>query len=180
MAAPRRTSKRRSAEPAPIEVIVEVPAGSRNKYEVNAETGRIELDRVIFAATRYPADYGYIPHTLAGDGDPLDALVLVDEPTFPGCHIRCHPIAVLEMTDQKGSDEKILMRPAFESRTGWKDLRDIPEPMLREIAHFFQVCKDLEEGTFSKVKGWKGMAAAERIIEAARVAYAKHQDGRSG
>ena len=103
MAAPRRTSKRRSAEPAPIEVIVEVPAGSRNKYEVNAETGRIELDRVIFAATRYPADYGYIPHTLAGDGDPLDALVLVDEPTFPGCHIRCHPIAVLEMTDQKGS-----------------------------------------------------------------------------
>jgi len=160
-------------------VIVEVPAGSRNKYEVNAETGRIELDRVIFAATRYPADYGYIPSTLAGDGDPLDALVLVDEPTFPGCYIRCHPIAMLQMSDQKGNDEKILMLPAFDSRTGWKDVRDVPEPMLREIEHFFQVYKDLDQGTFSKVLGWQGKDAAMKAIEEASLRYVReHQTAR--
>jgi inorganic pyrophosphatase len=174
--AARRSSKgpeRRTPEPVSVEVIVEVPAGSRNKYEVDPDTGRVELERVIFAATRYPADYGYIPSTLGGDGDPLDALVLVDEPTFPGCHIKCHPIALLEMVDQEGSDEKILMVPAFDSRTGWKDVRDVPETTLKEIAHFFQVYKDLDKGMFSRVKGWRGRAAAVKTIETAQRRYIK-------
>jgi inorganic pyrophosphatase len=169
-AAPEKTPK--------VDVIIEVPAGSRNKYEVDAATGRIELERVIFAATRYPADYGYIPETLAGDGDPLDALVLVDEPTLPGCHIKCRPVAVLEMSDQHGMDEKILMVPAFDSRTGWKDVKDVPEPTLKEIAHFFEVYKDLDEGKFSKVKGWRDGRAAVAAIEAGRARYAK-RNGRA-
>jgi len=163
--------RRTASEPVSVEVIVEVPAGSRNKYEVDPDTGRVELERVIFAATRYPADYGFIPNTLGGDGDPLDALVLVDEPTFPGCHIRCHPIALLEMVDQEGDDEKVLLVPAFDSRTGWKDVGDVPKATLKEIAHFFQVYKDLDRGKFSEVKGWRGRAAAVKAIEAARLRY---------
>jgi inorganic pyrophosphatase len=168
----------RTSQQAPtVEVVIEVPAGSRNKYEVDARTGRVELERVIFAATRYPADYGYIPATLGGDGDPLDALVLVDEPTFPGCHIKCHPIALLDMSDQAGGDEKILMVPAFDSRTGWKDVKDVPEATLKEIAHFFEVYKDLDEGKFSRVKGWRGGHDAVAAIKAAQRRYAKGRRG---
>lgn len=177
MSGAARSTKRAAQAPSgdAVEVVVEVPAGSRNKYEVDARTGRVELERVIFAATRYPADYGYIPDTLAGDGDPLDALVLVDEPTFPGCRIRCRPIALLDMSDQKGSDEKILMVPAFESRTGWKDVGDVPEATLKEIAHFFEVYKDLDEGSYSTVKGWRGGDAAAVAIAAARRRFARRK-----
>jgi inorganic pyrophosphatase len=100
-----------------VMVLVEIPAGSRNKYEMDEETGRIMLDRMLFTAMRYPADYGYIEGTLAEDGDPLDALVLLGEPTFPGCWIRARPVAVFHMSDEKGPDEKVILVPVRASRT---------------------------------------------------------------
>jgi inorganic pyrophosphatase len=93
------------------DVVVEIPRGQRNKYEVDAATGRIWLDRTLFTATRYPADYGYIDGTLGEDGDPLDALVLLEEPTFPGCMVRCRPIAIFYMTDEEGPDAKVISAP---------------------------------------------------------------------
>ena len=156
-----------------IEIVVEVPKGSRNKYEADHHTGEIWLDRELFTATRYPADYGFIPETLAEDGDPLDALILLDEPTFPGCHVRCRPLGLFWMHDEKGLDAKILSVPTWDTRQGWGALEDVPPPLLREIAHFFDIYKDLEVGKQTQVGDWAGREVAEREILSARERYAR-------
>jgi inorganic pyrophosphatase len=151
-----------------FDVLVEIPGGSRNKYEMDHNLGRIRLDRALFTATRYPADYGFLPGTLAEDGDPLDALVLVAEPTFPGCQIRARPVAVFWMRDEHGPDAKLLCVPARDARYAhYNDLDDIPDHLLSEISHFFDIYKQLEPGKSSEVRGWQGRAEAERIVDEA-------------
>ena len=152
-----------------FEVVVEVPKGSRNKYEVDHETGQIWLDRVLFTATRYPADYGFIPDTLEEDGDPLDVLVLLDEPTFPGCRIRCRALGLFLMSDEKGPDAKVLAVPATDPRVAWRELDDVPQHVRDEIGHFFDIYKDLEPGKHTVVQEWQGRVAAEARIDSARV-----------
>jgi inorganic pyrophosphatase len=154
-----------------ITVVVEIPKGSRNKYEMDHETGRIKLDRVLYSSVHYPADYGFIEHTLGGDGDPLDALVLIGEPTFSGCHIECHPIGVFLMHDEKGDDEKILCVP--EADPSWShvnEIDDLPPHLLREIEHFFQTYKDLE-GKPTATFGWRDRLFAENVISIATGRY---------
>jgi inorganic pyrophosphatase len=158
-----------------VEVFVEVPKGSRNKYEVDRTTGRIYLDRVLFTSTHYPADYGFVMDTLAEDGDNLDALVLMEDPTFSGCVIRARPVAMLEMWDEKGRDQKILCVPTNAPQWDWaRDLDDIPENLRREIAHFFSVYKELE-GKPSEVGDWSGKRQAVETISQAR----RRQSGRA-
>lgn len=155
--------------------MVEVPMGSRNKYEIDHSTGVIWLDRQLFTATRYPTDYGFIAGTLAGDGDPLDALVIVNDPSFPGTHVRCRPIGVFWMRDEKGPDAKILCLPAWDTRSTWRELDDVPEHLLLEIRHFFEVYKDLEPSKGTEVEGWGDRAAAELEIEGSRARFAGHR-----
>lgn len=152
-----------------IETVVEIPKGSRNKYEMDHDSGAIWLDRMLFTATQYPADYGFVPDTLAEDGDPLDVLVLLDEPTFPGCHIRARPVAVFWMRDEKGPDAKVLCVPATDPRyAGITDLDSLPEHLLDEIGHFFDVYKALEPEKDTETRGWEGRAAAEAAVDDAR------------
>lgn len=157
-----------------IEVVIEIPKGTRNKYEADHDTGAIWLDRLLFTSTRYPEDYGFVPHTLAQDGDPLDALVRLEEPTFPGCHIRARPIGVFVMIDDGAADEKLLTVPATDPRlAAIVDIDDIPPHELNEIAHFFAIYKQLEPGKETVVRGWDGRAAAEAAVEAARQRFAE-------
>ena len=150
-------------------VFVEIPSGSRNKYEFDKELGGIVLDRRLFTSMSYPADYGYVEGTLAEDGDPLDALVLVSDPTFPGCRIRVRPIGVFRMSDEKGPDEKLLCvplgDPSFE-RIG--DVGDVNAELLDEIEHFFQRYKDLEPTKKTETRGWGDRGEAAEILAAAR------------
>jgi inorganic pyrophosphatase len=151
-----------------IEVFIEVPQGSRNKYELDHDTGRIRLDRMLFTSTRYPLDYGFIPDTLAEDGDPLDAMVMLDEPTFPGCLVLARPVGVFWMNDEHGPDAKILTVPARDPRyAAVRDLADVPEHLTAEIGHFFEIYKELEPGKSTDVRGWQGHIAASEAIEAA-------------
>lgn len=156
-----------------IEVVVEIPKGTRNKYEAD-QNGAIWLDRLLFTATRYPEDYGYVPETLANDGDPVDALVVLEEPTFPGCHIHARPVGVFRMSDEEGIDEKVLCVPSSDPR--WdhvKDVADLPDYELREIAHFFDIYKDLEPGKATESKGWAGREDAEMVVVKGREAFTK-------
>ena len=149
-------------------VFVEIPTGSRNKYEYDPALGGIALDRRLFTSMSYPADYGFIEGTLGEDGDPLDALVLVGDPTFPGCRIRARPVGVFYMTDEKGSDEKIICTSSHDP--AWLHVHDIDDlqPEYRdEIEHFFQVYKDLEEVKV-ETRGYGNRADAERIVGEAR------------
>jgi inorganic pyrophosphatase len=150
-------------------VFVEIPSGSRNKYEWDEELGGIVLDRRLFTAMTYPADYGYVEGTLAEDGDPLDALVLVSDPTFPGCRIRVRTIGVFHMEDEKGPDEKLLAvpdgDPAFERIA---DIHDVANELRDEIEHFFQRYKDLEPSKRTETRGWGSRDEAEQILAAAR------------
>jgi inorganic pyrophosphatase len=152
-----------------IDVIVEIPRGSRNKYEYDHERHLIRLDRRLFSATFYPADYGFVPDTLAEDGDPLDALVLLDEPTFPGCLVEARPVGVFWMTDEHGPDAKIITvangDPMWEAVT---NLDQLPSHLADEIAHFFDVYKDLEPGKQTTVRGFEDAAAAWEEIERSR------------
>jgi inorganic pyrophosphatase len=149
-----------------VEVVIEIPQGSRNKYEMDHATGRIRLDRMLFTATRYPLDYGFIPQTLAEDGDPLDAMVMLEEPTFPGCSVIARPVGVFWMNDEHGPDAKILAVPARDPRfSGLRDLTDIPGHLTSEVSHFFDTYKELEPGTSSDVRGWQDRATAEAEIE---------------
>ena len=151
-------------EPNSVEAVIEIPAGSRNKYEMDPKTGHIHLDRVLFSSVHYPADYGYIPGTISADGDPLDILVLVNEPTFPGCRIKVRPIGVLLMRDEKGVDEKILGLPIADPRfKGMKDLKDIQKHWLVEIENFFNIYKELENKEI-EVEGWRGAEEAFNIL----------------
>ena len=150
-----------------FDVTVEIPKGNRNKYEMDHATGRIRLDRTLFTATQYPADYGFIEGTLGQDGDPLDALVLVPEPTFPGCLIRCRAIGMFRMRDEAGADDKVLCVPADDPRLAHvRDIRDVAEYERLEIEHFFTVYKDLEPGKSVEGATWVGRAEAEAEIEA--------------
>jgi len=152
-----------------IHVIIEIPRGSRNKYEIDHEHGRVFLDRRLFTATTYPADYGFVPETLAGDGDPLDALVLLEDPTFPGCWVRSRPVGMLVMHDEAGEDAKIICVPPDDPR--WddiKDLTDLSASLRAEIKHFFDVYKLIEPGKESTTGEFEGRQAAWNEIEAAR------------
>ena len=149
-----------------FDVVVEVPGGSRNKYEVDHETGRIRLDRTLFTSTQYPADYGYIEDTLGQDGDPLDALVLLPYPTFPGCLVRCRPVAMYRMVDEKGGDDKVLCVPVDPRFDDIQDLADVSDWDLSEIKHFFERYKDLEPGKSVEGSDWVGKADAIAEIEA--------------
>ena len=152
-----------------LEAIVEIPRGSRNKFEMHHETGEIWLDRPLFTATRYPTDYGFVPNTLAEDGDPLDILVMVDEPTFPGCHIDVRPLGVFWMKDEAGPDAKILSVPVADPRwTGVDDLQGVPPFILQEIENFFEIYKTLEPGKSTHTAGWQGRAEAEGAVEESR------------
>ena len=160
-----------------IEVVVEIPRGSRNKYEFDKERGVVVLDRVLYSSVHYPTDYGFVSGTLAEDGDALDALVVVNEPTFPGCHIVARPIGVLDMTDEKGPDQKILAVPIGDPRfSSIHDLQDIDPHWLREIENFFQTYKALED-KWTDVVGWQDAAAAERVIRHARELHARGLEG---
>ena len=152
-----------------FEVVVEIPKGSRNKYEIDHVSGEAWLDRHLFTATAYPADYGFVPETLAEDGDPLDVLVLLDEPTFPGCHVRARAIGGFWMTDDAGPDAKVLAVPAGDPR--WDSVQDLDDvaPYLRaEIAHFFEVYKALEPSKSTDVRDWDRRDAALQELAACR------------
>ena len=151
----------------PVEVTVEIPSGSRNKYEYDHERHRFVLDRVLYSSVHYPCDYGFIEGSLADDGDPLDVLVVIAEPTFPGCVVRARPVGVLDMADEKGHDFKILAVAHDDPR--WEetvDLEDLSPHRLKEIENFFQTYKTLENRP-TEVRGWLGVADAWRIIDAA-------------
>ncbi|MER5489732.1 inorganic diphosphatase [Streptomyces sp. LE64] len=149
-----------------FDVTIEIPKGSRNKYEVDHETGRIRLDRRLFTSTSYPADYGFVENTLGEDGDPLDALVILDEPTFPGCLIRCRAIGMFRMTDEAGGDDKLLCVPASDPRVEHlRDIQHVSEFDRLEIQHFFEVYKDLEPGKSVEGADWVGRAEAEAEID---------------
>ena len=163
-----------------FDVTVEIPKGQRNKYEVDHETGRIRLDRMLFTSTRYPADYGFIEGTLAPDNDPLDALVLLDEPTFPGCLIRCRAIGMFRMRDEKGSDDKVLCVAATDPRMAHlTDVGDVSDFELLEIQHFFEVYKELEPGKQVEPANWVGRAEAYAEIESSRKRLAEAEQDAS-
>lgn len=159
--------------PELVNVIVEIPKGSRNKYEYDKEMGTICLDRVLYASMQYPGDYGLVPQTLSEDGDPLDILVMTNEPTFPGCVIQARPIGLFRMQDKGEPDDKILAVPASDPLfRDYHDLGDIPQHFLHEVAHFFAVYKDLE-GVHVKTLGWVDAAHAKAHIVRAVDLYRK-------
>ncbi len=144
-----------------VNVIIEIPRGSQNKYEYDHETNTMYLDRHLVVSMGYPAEYGFIPDTLSGDGDPLDVLVLTQFPTFPGCLIKARILGMVNMSDEKGEDFKLLAVPAYDK--AWRDaldIDDVPKADKDRIAHFFTVYKDLDEGKWSKVENWVGREAA--------------------
>jgi inorganic pyrophosphatase len=150
-----------------IEVVIEIPRGSRNKYEIDEATGAVRLDRVLFSSVHYPTDYGFIPETRAPDGDHLDVLVIVEEPTFPGCRMGARPVGVLRMRDEKGEDQKIIAVPVADPRfEGVKDLSDIHPHWLREIENFFDVYKTLEPNKLVAIDGWGDREEAWAVIRA--------------
>lgn len=147
-----------------FDVLIEIPKGSRNKYEYDFELKKIRYDRMIFSSMMYPADYGFVPETLALDGDPLDVLVLVTEPTFPGCVMEVKPIGVFHMADEKGPDEKVICVPVSDpiaSRVN--DLPELNAHLIKEIEHFFKVYKDLEKKKVD-VGGWGNVKEAKQIV----------------
>ena len=155
-----------------VDVVIETPMGSRNKYEMDNKTGRIRLDRMLFTSTRYPLDYGFIPGTLAEDGDPLDALVWLEEPTFPGCLVAARAVAVFWMHDEHGPDAKVLTVPAHDQRmASVRDLADVPAHLTAEIGHFFDIYKELEPGKSTDVRGWQNRPAAEQVIKEAQARH---------
>lgn len=160
-----------------IEVVIEIAKGSRNKYEVDHESGDVWLDRTLFTPMGYPTEYGYIEGTLGEDGDPLDALVLLDEPTFPGCHIKVRVVGAFVMTDEAGRDVKLLCVQEKDPR--WLHIQNIDDVFTHikdEINHFFSHYKDLEPGKSVTVEGWKDKASAEVELANAidRLAQSNH------
>ena len=147
-----------------FDVTIEIPKGQRNKYEMDHHTGRIRLDRRLFTSMSYPADYGFVEDTLGGDGDPLDALVLLDEPTFPGCLIRVRALGMFRMSDEAGPDEKLLCIPVGDPRQDHlQEITDVSEFDRLEIQHFFETCKDLEPG--KSVEGSESVGHSEAEVE---------------
>ncbi|NYI05670.1 inorganic diphosphatase [Allostreptomyces psammosilenae] len=161
-----------------FDVTVEIPRGQRNKYEVDHATGRVRLDRRLFTAFGYPTDYGYIEDTLGEDGDPLDAMVLLEEPVYPGVLVESRPVGMFRMTDEAGGDDKVLCVQAGDPRMDHiQDIKDVPQHVLDEIQHFFEHYKDIEPGkSVEPGATWVGREEAERVIEAA-IARLKESGG---
>ena len=152
---------------AEYDVVIEIPRGSRNKYEVDHETGRVYLDRVLFTGFVYPTDYGYVENTLGLDGDPVDVLVLLDYPVYPGVGIKVRPVGVFNMSDEAGIDSKVIAVQYKDPRWAHiKDVGDIPEYTRKEIEHFFEHYKDLEPGKWVKTEGWGDAKEAGAVIQA--------------
>jgi inorganic pyrophosphatase len=153
---------------APLHVLVEIPKGSRNKYEWDEDLQAIKLDRFLFSSVVYPTDYGFIPQTLGEDDDPLDAMVCVTEPTFPGCVIEVTAVALFRMRDDKGVDDKVVCVPCNDPNWNhMSELEDVPQPLRDEISHFFSIYKQ-PEGKHVKVDGWYPREHALRAIDEAR------------
>ena len=165
-----------------VDVIVEIPKGSRNKYEYDLALDRIRLDRMLFTSTGYPADYGFVPDTLAEDGDPIDALVMLTEPTFPGCLVPARVIAVFWMRDQQGPDAKLLCVPATDPRWAHlQELEDVPMHQISEIWHFFEIYEALEPGkSLTPGRGWERRKEAAQAVEDARRRYAEQLRATAG
>lgn len=152
-------------EPGLINVLVEIAGGSKNKYEFDKDLNAFILDRVLFSSVKYPYDYGFVPNTLADDGDPLDGMVLMDEPTFPGCVIAARPIGMLEMIDGGDRDEKILCVPAEDPRYSHvKSLEDVAPHRLEEIAEFFRSYKNLEKKV-TEILGWQNVDKVAALVD---------------
>ena len=157
--------------PDQVTAIIEIPAKSRNKYELCKESGLLRLDRVLYSAVHYPGDYGFIPRTLHEDNDPMDILVRIQEPTFPGCQIDARPIGVLRMLDKGEPDDKILAVPCHDPlHQEYFDIADLPAHFLKEVEHFFHIYKDLE-GKRVEILGWEKSDAAMRLIEESIARY---------
>lgn len=161
--------KHRHRPASEVVVVVEIPRGGRAKFEIEPASGTIWLDRVLSTSTRYPAEYGFVLDSAAGDGDPLDAVVLLEEATVPGCHVRARPIGVLEMLDEHGTDPKLLCVAVGDPTMGtMSDIDEVPRHVLEEIEHFFRVYKQLEPRTHVETGGWRGAEEAQTLIEACR------------
>lgn len=161
------------AQPKPgiVNVLIEIPAGSKNKYEFDKDLNAFALDRVLYASVQYPYDYGFIPNTLADDGDPLDGMVIMDQPTFPGCVIAARPIGMLGMIDGGDSDEKLLCVPDKDPRyANVTSLKDIAPHRLEEIAEFFRTYKNLEKKE-TKITGWQDVDSVRPLVEQCIRAY---------
>ncbi len=155
------------AQPKPglLNILIEIPGGSKNKYEFDKDINAFALDRVLYASVQYPFDYGFVPNTLADDGDPLDGIVIMDQPTFPGCVITARPVGMLEMIDGGDRDEKILCVPDKDPRYAHvKSLADIPAHRLDEIAEFFRTYKNLEKKV-TEILGWKDVEFVLPLVE---------------
>lgn len=160
-----------SDPPHRVTAVIEIPANERNKYELDKELGVFRLDRVLFSAVQYPGDYGFIPRTLAEDGDPLDILVLMTIPVFTGCLVETRPVGLFHLVDRGIPDEKVLAVPVGDPySTGTHDISDVAPHYLREVEHFFRVYKDLE-GTRTESRGFEGAAAARAAIAQAMTTY---------
>jgi inorganic pyrophosphatase len=155
------------AQPKPglVNVLIEIPAGSKNKYEFDKEMGCFALDRVLYSSVQYPFDYGFIPNTLADDGDPLDGMVIMDQPTFPGCVIAARPIGMMEMIDGGDRDEKLICVPDKDPRYAQiKSLENISQHRLDEIAEFFRTYKNLEKKA-TEILGWQGIDRVMQLLD---------------
>jgi inorganic pyrophosphatase len=161
--------------PNQINVIIEIPAHSDPvKYELDKETGAMFVDRFMTTAMHYPCNYGYIPHTLSQDGDPVDVLVLTPYPLIPGSVIQCRPVGVLKMTDESGDDAKVLAVPVDKLCRSYRKVqsfRDLPDELLNQISHFFEHYKDLDEGKWVRVGGWGEIDEAKKEIMDSRQLY---------
>ena len=166
--------------PEEINVIIEIPKDSEPvKYEVDKESGAIFVDRILSTPMRYPCNYGYVPDTLCGDGDPADVLVVLPLPLIPGSVVRCRPVGVLKMTDEAGSDEKILAVPVSKVFSGYAHVEDIGQVSphwLERIGHFFEHYKDLEKGKWVRIEGWEDAAAAKKEILDSQQRYNETED----
>ncbi|MGQ0815576.1 MAG: inorganic diphosphatase [Gemmatimonadota bacterium] len=157
--------------PHELQVFIEIPRGSRNKYELDKKSGLIKFDRLLYSSVHYPGDYGFIPRTLADDDDPLDVVVITHEATFPGCLMEVRPLGVFEMRDDKGLDEKILGVPLEDPlRAEYTSLKSVRPHYLREVEHFFEVYKELE-GKVTEVIGWGDVERAHEVIADCLVRY---------
>jgi inorganic pyrophosphatase len=162
-----------SNPPHELNLVVEIPRGSRNKYEIDKKSGMMRLDRLLYSAIYYPGDYGFVPRTLAADGDPLDVVCMVTVPTFSGCLIEVRPIGLFLMDDEKGPDEKVLAVPVRDPLYAeYQGLEDVPAHFLKEMEHFFRIYKDLEEEKKSIIYGWRPRADVEQVVEQAICRYA--------
>lgn len=167
-------------KPLTFDVLIEIPKGSRNKYEYDFELNKIRFDRMLFSSMMYPADYGFVPETLALDSDPLDVLVLGHEPTFPMCVMEVRPIGVFHMTDEKGPDEKVICVPVSDPIWNKKqDIFDLNPHRLKEIEHFFKVYKDLEKKKVD-VGGWGDSAESIRIYHESVERYQNSEHFKKG